>query len=157
MRKEQPELFRALIAADWKVSPEELEALRTETADGWLRVLRTQIAKLIDAQDRNLEAGADTVAAILANQVAKHLEMIGRAVNELGGASVTNIQNNVVLSPAFWQVRSAILKALAPYPEARSAVLQALRAHVIGDDADAAGGAPVPALAHMRVNGEPRS
>jgi transposase InsO family protein len=33
MRKEQPELFRALIAADWKVSPEELEALRTETAD----------------------------------------------------------------------------------------------------------------------------
>jgi hypothetical protein len=157
MRKEQPELFRALIAADWKVSPEELEALRTETADGWLRVLRTQIAKLIDAQDRNLEAGADTVAAILANQVAKHLEMIGRAVNELGGASVTNIQNNVVLSPAFWQVRSAILKALAPYPEARSAVLQALRAHVIGEEADAAGEAPVPALAHMRVNGEPRS
>jgi hypothetical protein len=40
-------------------------------------VLRAQIAKLIDAQDRNLEAGADTVAAILANQVAKHLEMLG--------------------------------------------------------------------------------
>ena len=83
--------------------------------------------------------------------------MIGRAVNELGGASVTNIQNNVVLSPAFWQVRSAILKALAPYPEARSAVLQALRAHVTGDDADAAGGAPVPALEHMRVDAEARS
>jgi hypothetical protein len=48
---------------------------------------------------------ADTVAAILGNQVAKHLEMIGRAVNELGGSSVTNIQNNVVPSPAFWQVR----------------------------------------------------
>jgi hypothetical protein len=59
--------------------------------------------------------------------------------------------------PAFWQVRAAILKALAPYPEARSAVLQALRAHVIAKDADGGGGAPVPALAHMRVNGEPRS
>jgi hypothetical protein len=32
MRLEQPETFRALAAADWKVKPEELEKLRTETS-----------------------------------------------------------------------------------------------------------------------------
>ena len=60
MRKEQPELFRALIAADWKVSPEELEALRTETADGWLRVLRTPSARLWLAADPRKAAYGQT-------------------------------------------------------------------------------------------------
>src|SRR5947209_6470108 len=66
MRKEQPEIFQALAAADWRVKPEELEKLRTETADGWLNVLRSQTAKLIAAQDKNLDVGNDTVAAQLA-------------------------------------------------------------------------------------------
>jgi hypothetical protein len=35
MRAEQPEVFQALAAADWKVMPEELEKLRTETSEGW--------------------------------------------------------------------------------------------------------------------------
>src|SRR5215210_3638072 len=47
MRREQPEVFRALAAADWKVTPEELEKLRVETSDGYLKILRSQVAKLI--------------------------------------------------------------------------------------------------------------
>jgi hypothetical protein len=130
MRLEQPETFRALAAADWKVKPEELEKLRTETSDGWLKVLRAQVAKLVAAQDKNLEAGNDGTAAHLAAQVHKALEMLGRAVDQIGALSVTNIQNNVVMSPAFWEIRTAILRALAPFPDARAAVLQALREQV---------------------------
>src|SRR4051812_19448923 len=58
MRREQPELFHALAAPDWRVKPEELEKLRVETSDGYLQVLRAQVSKLICAQDRALEAGA---------------------------------------------------------------------------------------------------
>jgi hypothetical protein len=145
MRREQPEVFQALVAADWKVKPEELEKLRTETSDGWLRILRTQVNKLIAAQDRNLEAGADGVAAMCAAQAHKALEMLGRAVDQIGEHSSTTINNNaIILSPAFWEVRSAILKALQPHPEARSAVLAALRAHVTVDDPERIGEPPTP-------------
>src|SRR3954447_16175394 len=102
MRREQPEVFQALAAADWKVSPENLEKLRVETSDGYLKILRAQVAKLIAAQDRLLEDGVDAQAASIAGQVARHLELVGKAINAIGTASsITNIQNNVVLSAEF--------------------------------------------------------
>jgi hypothetical protein len=136
MRREQPEVFQALAAADWKVRPDELEQLRTETADGFLKVVRTQVSKLVAAQDKNLEAGNDGTAAVLAAQVHKALDMLGRAVDQLGATSSTTITNNVVLSPAFWEIRTAILRALAPFPDARTAVLHALRHHAQIEDAE---------------------
>jgi transposase-like protein len=126
LRAEQPEVFRALGAANWRVTPEELEALRLESSDGWLKQLRAQFDKLVVAQDKCLEGGNYTVAAQLASQVHRALEMIGRAVGEIAQHSTT-VNNNLIVSPQYWAVRTAIVQALALYPEARRAVLDALR------------------------------
>src|SRR3954453_13204732 len=110
MRREQPEVFQALAAADWKVSPEELEKLRGETSDGYLKILRSQVAKLIAAQDRLLEDGVDAQAASTAGQVVRHLELVGKCINAIGLAgsiTTTNTQNNILRSAASWKVRTA--------------------------------------------------
>jgi hypothetical protein len=126
MRRDQPQVFAALVAADWKVKPEELEALRLETSDGWLKQLRSQFDKLLRAQDLCLETGNFTVAAQLASQVHRALEMLGRAIGEIATHSV-KVQQNIILAPGYWRARTAIVQALAPFPDARRAVLQALR------------------------------
>lgn len=138
MRREQPELFQALAAEDWKVSPEELEKLRLETSDGYLKVLRAQVAKLIAAQDRLLEDRVDAQAASLAGQVARHLELVGKAIGQIGAASsiaLSNTTNNILISSEFWIVRTAILRVLAPFPDARAAVIAVLREHAVIEEA----------------------
>jgi hypothetical protein len=59
-----------------------------------------------------------------------------------------NIQNNLLISPDYTKAIARIVSAVAPYPEAREAVIAALR------DLDAAS-AWVPALADHRSEGAP--
>jgi transposase-like protein len=129
MRREQPELFQALAASDWRVKPEELEKLRVETSDGYLKILRSQVAKLIAAQDRCIEDGIDAQAASLAGQANRALELVGKAIGQIGAAGSITVTNNnaIILNAGFWELRTKLIRALAPYPEARSAVLEALR------------------------------
>src|SRR3954471_6593681 len=134
MRREQPELFQALAASDWRVKPEELEKLRVETSDGYLKILRSQVAKLIAAQDRCIEDGIDAQAASLAGQANRALELVGKAIGQIGAAGSITVNNNaVILNSGFWELRTKLIKALAPYPEARCAVLEALRETAFGD------------------------
>ena len=126
LRRDSPQLFAALAAQDWKVRPEDLEQLRIETADGWLRQLRDHHSKLVWAFDRNLAAGNDGIAAQLSAQIMKALVELGRATGELAQHAV-HIQNNVVLAPGYWKARIALLDALAPFPDARAAAIRALR------------------------------
>lgn len=152
MRKEQPQIFAALVAADWKVKPEELEALRLETSDGWLKQLRAQFDKLVKAQDLCLEEGNFPIAAQLASQVHRALEMLGRAIGEIATHSL-KIEQNIVLSPNYWRIRTAIVMALASYPEARRAVLAALHS-VETDDGGNATPTPTPTLTLPAIAGQ---
>ncbi|MCJ2048531.1 hypothetical protein [Methylobacterium sp. J-070] len=127
MRRDQPELFRALIAADWKVSPEELKALYAETSDGWLKNLRAHHAKLTFIFDRNLEAGNDGVAAQISAQLAKYSEQIGRAVHQLG-ADTIRIQQNVMVLPEVTALRMILMEELREAPELKARVVARLQA-----------------------------
>ena len=140
MRRERPQIFAALMAADWKVKPEELEALRLETSDGWLKQLRSQFDKLVRAQDLCLEEGNFPEAAQLASQVHRVLEMLGRAIGEIATHSL-KIEQNIILAPGYWRIRTAIIQALADHPEARRAVLAALHGAETDD-----GGKATPTL-----------
>jgi hypothetical protein len=74
--------------------------------------------------------------------------MIGRAVKELQGSQTVNISmtnNTLVLSPAYHNLRTVLLDALRPHPDARSAVLAALQS--IEDDEQAAPAAPLKLVA----------
>ena len=51
-------------------------------------------------------------------------ELIAKLTGELQHQTVNN--NNIVVMPEWWGIRTAILKALEPYPEARQAVIKAV-------------------------------
>jgi len=67
----------------------------------------------------------------------------GRLTGELQRGPLLNIQNNVLVNPDYTRAIARIVSAVAPYPEAREAVITALR------DLDSAS-AGAPALADHR-------
>jgi hypothetical protein len=90
------------------------------------------IGVLADA--RNQRQPALVLAA--ADRVLRQLEFYARIVGQLrDGQAAASAQVNVLLAPsAEWlEVRTAVLDALAPYPDARAAVAARLRA-VSGED-----------------------
>jgi hypothetical protein len=128
MRKDRPEIVTALAASGWSVKPEELEQLRTETADGWLHQARALYGRLSQAMDACLLAADYGRAAQLASQANGTLRLIGQSVRELGTHSMT-VTNNVVLAPGFLQLRSDLLKVLRRHPDAAAAVIATFRKH----------------------------
>jgi hypothetical protein len=70
----------------------------------------------------------------------------GRLTGELQGGPLLNIQNNLLVNPDYTRAIARIVSAVAPYPEAREAVIAALR------DLDAAS-ASAPALMDRRGGG----
>ena len=133
LRREQPKLVAAIAATDWGVSPAELEKLRLETADGWLKQVRAQLLKLQRVQDRAIEQDKYVSVAQIAAQVNKLFEILGRATNELAEHS-TKIENATIVLPVVYQMRTTILMALRSFPDPRAAVLSKLR-EIEADDA----------------------
>jgi hypothetical protein len=70
----------------------------------------------------------------------------GRLTGELQRGPLLNIQNNVLINPDCTRAIARIVSAVAPYPEAREAVVAALR------DLDAAS-TSAPALTDRRNEG----
>ena len=70
----------------------------------------------------------------------------GRLTGELQRGPLLNVQNNVLINPDYTKAIARIVSAVAPLPEAREAVITALR------DLEAASDT-VPALVDHRVKG----
>ena len=81
------------------------------------------------------EAGDGRAAAYIAGRLTDTLQIIARISGELGDLArsttfnITSVSNVAVLSehPAFARLQATLLRALAPYAEARAAVVEALR------------------------------
>jgi hypothetical protein len=85
--------------------------------------LMTQFQLAASVNDKN-------ATAILAGRLTEVLREIGRITGEMGAlaANSITINNTTVLnSPVFATLQANLLTALAPFPEARAAVVQALR------------------------------
>jgi hypothetical protein len=155
-------LYKDAIARHWRdhvsdqskgnylIGPAEMAKLADRAAaEGdsvldYLRLCRTvlvgQLAVMTEANDAR-------GAAYVAGQLTRTLETIAKVTGEIGelARSTINITGNVSIltdSPAFARVQATMLRALAPFPDARGAVVLALR------DLDA-GGAPAPAAAKV--------
>jgi hypothetical protein len=81
--------------------------------------------------------------ALLAARLHENFRDCGRLTGELQRGPLLNIQNNVLVNPDYSRTIARIVSAVAPYPEAREAVIAALR------DIDAAS-AVAPALVDRR-------
>src|SRR4029077_11352605 len=89
------------------------------------------------------EVGDGNALALLAGRLHETLRDCARLTGELQQGPLLNVQNNVSVGPDYARAIAVIVSAVAPYPEAREAVIAALC------DLDAAS-ASVPAL---RVHG----
>ncbi len=94
------------------------------------------------------EIGDSNSLALLAGRLHENFRDCGRLTGELQRGPLLNIQNNVLVNPDYSRAIARIVSAVAPYPEAREAVIAALR------DLDVAS-ASVPALADHRSEGAP--
>lgn len=93
-----------------------------------LRMIRTVLTGQLAAMT---EAGDGRGAAYVAGRLTSTLETIARVTGELGSmAQSINVTNNLTVlaeHPAFLRIQGTMLRALAPFPDARGAVVAALR------------------------------
>src|SRR5690349_24359795 len=95
---------------------------------------------------RRLGGGDGNSLAFLAGRLHENFRDCGRLTGELQRGPLLNIQNNVLINPDYTRAITRIVSAVAPYPEAREAVIAALR------DLDTAS-ASTPALTDRRNEG----
>jgi hypothetical protein len=132
----------AEMKAGYLAGPVQLQDLAAKAADtggsvlDHLHAVRTVLMSHLASAT---EAGDGRAAAYIAGRLTATLETIARISGELGDlarSTTYNITNNVAVlteHPAFMKVQASILRALGPHPDARAAVVAALR------DLDAAG------------------
>jgi hypothetical protein len=124
--RDAPEMFIATQARDWgKVTAEELEALRLETSEGWLKNIRADLGKVLFYRDVCIAENDHQAAAAWTAHAVKYFKLIGEAAAQLQAHSI-NVTNNFFQSPDYWLFQSAILAALDNHPAARADVLRAL-------------------------------
>jgi hypothetical protein len=92
------------------------------------------------------EIGDSNAQAQLAGRLHENLRDCARLTGELQLRPLLNVQNNVLVSPDYSRVIARIVSAVAPYPEAREAVIAALH------DLDSAS-APPSAFARQSSEG----
>lgn len=140
--------------AGYLAGPVQLQELAAKAADTGASVLdhlhavRVILMGQLAAMN---EAGDGRGTAYIAGRLTSTLETIARVSGELGSMahsiSVTNISNVAVLNehPAFARLQATLLHALASHPEARAAVVEALRGMGL------ASGPPSPPMGHLRA------
>jgi hypothetical protein len=125
--------------ASYLCGPAELASLAGKAAqesDSVLDYLRMCRVVLTSQMSVASEAGDTRGVAYVTGQLVKVLDSIARITGEVGDlarSTTYNITtNNVALlaeNPAFARLQATLLRALGPYPEARGAVVLALRLH----------------------------
>ena len=118
----------------------EKAALEGDSVLDYLRLCRGILVAQLAAAN---EACDTRGAAYVADKLRMLLETLAKVTGELGSmAASINITNNVAIlseHPAFMKMQATMLRALADHPEARAAVVAALRSL---DDGDAPSARP---------------
>jgi transposase-like protein len=124
-RKNLPPQLKAAYISNFLKPGEDLEKLKTEESEALLQNLAAQRARLLMMQDAELEAGNAQAVATLAGRIHQNLEIVGKYLGELHQHSTKTVLN-VMLTPEYLELRNALVRALAPFPEARRAVAAVL-------------------------------
>jgi hypothetical protein len=125
------------LKTNYLAGPAQLAELAEKTATegdsvlDHLRMVRTVLTAQLAAMT---EAGDGRGAAYVAGRLTAVLETVARVTGQLGDMARSTTfnftTNNVAVlteHPAFRRVQATLLRALAPHPEARAAVVAALR------------------------------
>jgi hypothetical protein len=118
-----PQLKAKLLAGpDTSIDLDKLRETESQSLLANLIALRNRLFALFDYAE---EQGDTHLLTRVSSQLHKNLQVTGELVGDLGAGSTTTI-NNVLIMPAYVEMRVELVKALAPFPEARAAVAQVL-------------------------------
>lgn len=120
-----PQLKEALIHKALKPAV-ALDRLRVEESESLLLNIQAQRAKLLRAQDRAIETEQLSIVAQISGQIHRNLEIAAKYL----GLLVQHHQHtsvSILLAPEYLTLRATLIQSLAPYPDARRAVTEALQ------------------------------
>lgn len=98
----------------------DLDKLRETESQSLLVNLVALRNRLLASLDTAEEVGDGTMLSRVAGQLHHNLEITGKLLGSL--TSGTNITNNILIQPQYITLRVELVRALAPFPEARQAV-----------------------------------
>src|SRR5262245_33441338 len=123
--RKMPPQFRAAHLGNLLKAGADLERLRVDESEGLLQNLATQRARLLLLQDHAMDTENGGLATQISGAIHRNLELIAKLLGELASHQVrTNI--SVLVTPQYLELRAALVRALAPYPDAKAAVAAVL-------------------------------
>jgi hypothetical protein len=116
--------LRAKLIAGHDLAVVDLERLRTDESASLLSNLVALRHRLFAGLDAAEEAGDANMVARVSNQLHRNFELVAKLLGDLNVG--TTINNNVLILPAYIELRVQVTRALSAYPEARQAVAAVL-------------------------------
>ena len=117
--------LRASLLAGPSIEGVDLDKLRDSEGQSLLANLVALRHRLYASLEPAEAAGDGGMIARIVGQLHQNLDLTGRMLGQLGVGSPTI--NNVLLVPAYVEMRVELVRALAPFPEAREAVALVLQ------------------------------
>src|SRR6201993_5212079 len=137
---------RASYVAGAGATKDQLEEIVADESLGLIDHYRIVRAALYQGFSAAAALADSNSLTLLAGRLHENFRDCGRLTGELQRGPLLNVQNNILVNPDYTRAIARIVGAVAPYPEAREAVIAALR------DLDAASAAP-PALSDRHNEG----
>jgi hypothetical protein len=119
-----PQMAAAILAAQ-KPSAVDLEALQVSESEGLLSQLVAQRARLQTYADQCLELGDVGGATRAERSITANLELVGKLLGQLIQRHEVR-STSILVSPDYLRLRSVLVNALRPFPEAAQTVGRAL-------------------------------
>ncbi len=105
----------------------DLEQLRITESEGLLQHLVAQRARLYCLADDAEDLKDIGNAARVHGQLTRNLELTGKLLGDLQTGNQT-ITQNILIAPQYHTMRTEMIRALRPYPDAQRAVVAVLQA-----------------------------
>ncbi len=120
--KKLPEVLSK--SKDLKALADEIEQADIHRGDTYLQLVIGLQKKALDALELQDPAGDPKSWAMISREARGYLELLGKALDRI--RDTPQMQVNILVNPEWISLRSTIIAALEPYPEARRAVINAL-------------------------------
>jgi hypothetical protein len=118
---------RAAYIAGAGATKDQLEAIVADESLSLIdhyRIVRSALYKGFGAAS---EVGDGNSLGLLAGRLHENFRDCGRLTGELQRGPLLNVQNNILVNADYTKAIARLVSAVAPYPEAREAVILALR------------------------------
>lgn len=110
---------------DLKALADEIESADIHKGDTYLQLVIGLQKKALDALELQDATKDPKSWAMISREARGYVELLGKALDRIRDAP--QIQVNLLVNPEWIQLRTTIITALDPYPEAREAVVHAIR------------------------------